>query len=128
MADLTPGEKRWTILYGAYRGPEQQALLEVYRGMGRYVNYVMPIRPAAGADSTRLEHVLWLGTAESNPLIADLVARRILPSPSGPQGFTLDGRIAPSVSLFAEMLWNPNQTDSELLARAMRPYVNCTTV
>jgi hypothetical protein len=34
-----------------------------------------------------------------------------------------DARVQPSVALFAEMLWNPRQSDAELLARAMRPYV-----
>ena len=31
-------------------------------------------------------------------------------------------RIQPSVSLFAESLWNPHQSDAEILIRAMRPY------
>ncbi len=35
-------------------------------------------------------------------------------------------RIQPSVALFAETLWNPRQSDTDLLARAMRPY--CTRV
>jgi hypothetical protein len=30
--------------------------------------------------------------------------------------------IQPSVALFAETLWNPAQTDAEILGRAMRPY------
>ncbi|MHB9134239.1 MAG: beta-N-acetylhexosaminidase family protein [Armatimonadota bacterium] len=30
--------------------------------------------------------------------------------------------IQPSVALLAEMLWNPHQSDTELLARAMRPF------
>ena len=33
-----------------------------------------------------------------------------------------EARIQPGVALFAEMLWNPQQTDADLLARAMRPY------
>lgn len=31
-------------------------------------------------------------------------------------------RIQPSVALFAEMIWNPRQSDNELLQRAMSPY------
>ena len=89
MSDLTPGEKRWTVLYGSYRGVEQQALFEVYRGFGRYVNYVMPIRLAGEVDPATLEHVVLLGTAATNPRIADLVARKVVPAPGGAQGFTL---------------------------------------
>jgi len=39
-----------------------------------------------------------------------------------------EARIQPSVSLFAETVWNPHQSDAEILARAMRPYVTTTTV
>jgi hypothetical protein len=39
-----------------------------------------------------------------------------------------EARIQPSVSLFAETLWNPRQSDAELLSRAMRPYVTPTSV
>jgi hypothetical protein len=39
-----------------------------------------------------------------------------------------EARIQPGVSLFAEMLWNPRQSDADLLVRAMRPYVTPTTV
>jgi hypothetical protein len=31
--------------------------------------------------------------------------------------------IQPSVALFAETLWNPHQTDNDILSRALRPYV-----
>jgi len=34
----------------------------------------------------------------------------------------LELQVQPSVALFAETLWNPHQSDTELLARAMRPY------
>jgi hypothetical protein len=36
----------------------------------------------------------------------------------------LDEAIAPSVSLFAETLWNPERSDREILASAMSPYYN----
>ena len=108
MADLTPGEKRWTILYGSYAGIEQQALLELHRGFGRYVNYVLPIRAAQDVDlktwqpvlargkdrqhrryQPGCEHTVLLGTARSNRLIAGLLKRKVIPAPPGPQGFTL---------------------------------------
>ena len=35
--------------------------------------------------------------------------------------------IQPSVALFAETLWNPHQSDADLLTRALRPYLTATT-
>lgn len=89
MADLTPGEKRWTVLYGEYRGLEQQALTELYRGLNLYVNYVMPVRAAAEVEPASLEHVLLLGTAATNPRIAGLIAQKAIPAPTGAEGYTL---------------------------------------
>lgn len=89
MADLTPGEKRWTVLYGSYQGLEQQALTELYRGLNHFVNYVLPIRPAGQADPKALEHVLLLGTAANHPDIAELLASKVIPATPGPQGYTL---------------------------------------
>ena len=108
MADLTPGEKRWTMLYGAYEGLEHQALLELHRGFTNYLNYVLPIRAAQevapktlevrlkpGTDRQHrryqpvCEHVVLLGTAKTNPLIANLLKRKVIPAPKGAQGFTL---------------------------------------
>ncbi len=107
MADLTPGEKRWTLVYGSYEGVEQQALTELYRGLNLYVNYVLPVRPASDVDPKTLalrlkpgtdrqsrryqpvcEHVVLLGTVRSNPVIAQLVADKVIPAPAGAQGFT----------------------------------------
>ncbi len=98
MADLTPGEKRWTLAFGDYRGLEQQAILELYRGLQLFVNYVMPLRDAAGVDPALLEHVLLVGTARSNRLLAALLADKRIPAPPGPQGYTLWIGQAP---------WNP---------------------
>lgn len=36
----------------------------------------------------------------------------------------LEEKIQPSVALFAETLWNPWQSDADLLARATRPFLN----
>jgi hypothetical protein len=103
MSDLTPGEKRWTVLYGTYESVEQQALLELHRGFSLYLNYVLPIRAATDVDPTTLqplaesgrryqppcEHLVLIGTACTNRIIADLVARRVIPAPAGAQSFTL---------------------------------------
>jgi len=89
MVDLTPGEKRWTIVYGKNAAVEQYALTELYRNWQFYVPYVLPLREAAGVDLTTLEHVLLVGTAESNPRIAELMARGVLAAPPGAQGYSL---------------------------------------
>ena len=98
MADLTPGEKRWTLVCGEYQGLEHQAALELYRGMQLFVNYVMPIRAAADVAPAALEHVLLVGTAQTNRHLAALMADGTIPVPPGPQGFTLWIGKAP---------WNP---------------------
>jgi hypothetical protein len=98
MADLTPGEKRWTIVFGNNTGLEHQAVLELYRGMQYPVNYVMPLRAAADVEPAGLEHVLLVGTARSNALLAALLKDKAIPAPPGPQGYTLWIGKAP---------WNP---------------------
>jgi hypothetical protein len=89
MVDVAPGEKRWTLLYGEYQGLEQRAVIDVYRGLQYYVNYVLPLRPARDFGVAKVEHTLLLGTAASNPVIADLIGRGVIPAPPGPQGYTL---------------------------------------
>ena len=66
MADLTPGEKRWTILYGVDQGLEHQALLELYRGFSLYVNYVLPVRSAKDVKPKTLALRLKPGTDRQN--------------------------------------------------------------
>ena len=39
-----------------------------------------------------------------------------------------DARVQSSMALLGETLWNPHQSDAEILARALRPYVTPTTV
>lgn len=89
MVDLTPGEKRWTILYGSYEGVEHYALLTLYRAISFYVPYVLPLRAAGDADPKKLEHVLLIGTTANNPHIAALLANGTIPAPPGAQGYTL---------------------------------------
>ena len=103
MADLTPNEKRWTLLYGTNAGLEKQALIELHRGVAQFLNYVLPIRAASEVDRQTwkprgsaerryqppVEHAIVIGTAKSNRLIADLLAAKVVPAPKGEQGFTL---------------------------------------
>jgi hypothetical protein len=37
-----------------------------------------------------------------------------------------EARIQPGVALLAEMLWNPNQPDPDILARALRPWAGAS--
>jgi hypothetical protein len=89
MVDLTPGEKRWTVLYGGNRAVERQAVVDLYRALQFHVPYVLPIVAAKDVDPGDFEHVVLVGTAGSNPVLADLVARGVIPAPSGAQGYTL---------------------------------------
>ncbi|MCG3146673.1 MAG: hypothetical protein PCFJNLEI_00107 [Verrucomicrobiae bacterium] len=99
MADLTPGEKRWTIIHGG----EKQALAELHRGVAMFLNYVLPVRGATEVDlkswkplgspdrryQPPVEHAIVIGTRTSNRIIADLLARHAVPAPTAAQGFTL---------------------------------------
>lgn len=99
MADLTPGEKRWTILHGG----ETQALVELHRGFANFLNYVLPVRGANEVDPETwkplgsaerryqppVEHAVVIGTKASNRLIAALISRKVIPAPTAAQGFTL---------------------------------------
>ncbi len=89
MVDLTPGEQRWTVLYGAYAGVERTAVQALYRALSFHVPYVLPLMAGAEADPARLEHVLLLGTAATNPHIARLIETGAIPAPPGAQGYTL---------------------------------------
>lgn len=63
------------------------------------------------------------------PLAAHFYRELVANSPGGMlvtalvEDALLEARIQPSVALFADMLWNPHQTDAELMARALLPYV-----
>ncbi len=89
MADVTPGEKRWTLLFGSYEGIEKTAVTWLYREFTSYVNYMMQLHPAKDVDAQKFEHVLIIGSAATNPLIADLIAKKVIPAPPGEQGYTL---------------------------------------
>lgn len=99
MPDLTPGEKRWTIINGG----EKQALAELHRGVSLFLNYVLPVRephevnaetwqplaPSGRRYQPPVEHALVIGTKASNRLIAELLAKNVIPAPTAAQGFTL---------------------------------------
>ncbi|MDD5704678.1 MAG: hypothetical protein PHR35_02050 [Kiritimatiellae bacterium] len=85
-----PG-KRWEILFGDYSGVEQFAVNEAQRYIQAYLPYVPGVAGAAaqsqaGMDSA--EHLLVLGTRESNPLIAQLIDGGILRAPEGAEGYS----------------------------------------
>jgi hypothetical protein len=72
------------------------------------------------------QNQLWY---KNYPLAARFYREMLINSPHGvlATGLVEDGmfeeKIQPSVSLFAETLWNPLQSDNDILSRSMRPYV-----
>ena len=78
---------RWSIVYGSYEGPEAFAVNELQRIAQNYLPYVIEVQSADRFRPEAVEHVLTVGTAANNPLIADFQRRRILQIPAQPEGF-----------------------------------------
>jgi hypothetical protein len=78
--------KRWTIVYGAYRGIEAVAVDELQRIVQGCQPYVVAVRPAAGFKPAPGEFALYVGTPANHPRIEELVRRKQLPLPSSREG------------------------------------------
>jgi hypothetical protein len=89
---------RWTIGFGSYTGVERFALGELNATVQRCMPYVVETIPATDLDLEQAEHVILTGTPESNPRIADLIARELIPAPEGPQAYVIARLDSP---------WNP---------------------
>lgn len=72
----THPERRWEIVYGAYTGMEGHAIDLVQAAIKRYVPYIVSLYPTP----TGKANVLYVGTKESNPQIANLLADVELPA------------------------------------------------
>lgn len=68
-------ERRWEIVYGAYTGMEAHAVDLIQAAVKRYVPYIISLYTAP----TGKANVLYIGTKESNPHIAGLLADVDLP-------------------------------------------------
>jgi hypothetical protein len=66
-------DQRWTLLYGIYRGVERTATTELQRGVQFYLPYVLTIQSADGTDLATMQHLLLVGTVDSNPAVAQLL-------------------------------------------------------
>jgi hypothetical protein len=84
---LYPGV-RWSLQYGSLKGVERTAVIELQRTVQRFLPYVLTVCPAAAPETTG-ENVILAGTAVSNPLIRDLVERRLIAPPAKDEGYTL---------------------------------------
>ena len=78
---------RWQILYGNYQGIERFAVAELQRCLQSYLPYLLPI--SAVNESLAKGHIALLGTVKNNPLIANLVSRKIIVAPSKSEGYTI---------------------------------------
>lgn len=82
---------RWRVVCGAYGGVEQFALDELQRAVQTFHPYVVPVYAAASAGNPKNhpDHLIVVGTAKDNPLIADLAARKLVRVPPKPDAFAL---------------------------------------
>ena len=84
---------RWSLLFGSYEGVEKFAVEEAQRHFQSYLPYVMRVDNAAKSksppDFNLSGHLLLVGTPTDNPLIAQLIEKKAIPSPVGAEGYTL---------------------------------------
>jgi len=78
---------RWRLRFGGFAGVERTAVIEFQKILQYYVPYTLIVE-SASADSPG-EHVALIGTAGSNPVIAQLIAQGKLGAPSGDEGYSI---------------------------------------
>lgn len=103
--------QRWVVLYGAYDGVECFALQELQRMVQSYEPYVLRIGKAPEALADQKEHLILVGTSESNPLIAELVSKKIVTIPDKPESYAivrLDSPWNPKLKILAIAGRDPN--------------------
>ena len=73
---------RWRIVYGSYEGVNAFALDELQRVVQTFFPYVVQVQPAGSAPAQGHEdHLVLVGTAKDNRLIAELEDKRLLTVP-----------------------------------------------
>ncbi len=87
---------RWRLLFGIFSGVERTAVIELQKIVQYYLPYTLVVEPAVGDGP--FEHLVLVGTASSNSLIARLIASGHLCAPVGAEGY--------SIALM-ESPWNP---------------------
>ena len=87
---------RWRIVYGAYSGISAHAVNTLQQSVQRYFPYVVEVLSVAAAEATRAQcHNILLGTPQSHPWIADLLAQGIVRGQEQPEGYTLTCTASP---------------------------------
>jgi len=79
---------RWSLRFGSYAGIERVAVNDLQRLVQEYLPYVVETLPAASGLG-RDEYIILVGTPESNPLLAELVARKQVALPEKAEGYTI---------------------------------------
>lgn len=79
---------RWCLLFGKFQGVERTAVIELQKILQYYVPYTLVVEAARTTPNDK-ECVALVGTATSNPLIADLLDSGKIPAPSGEEGYSL---------------------------------------
>jgi len=80
---------RWTIVYGSDSETEEFAVLELNAIVQRCMPYVIECVPASGFNPKNRQHLILIGTAADNPLIAELISKHHIVEPDKPQGYTI---------------------------------------
>lgn len=80
---------RWRLVIGSYDGIEQFAADELQRTVQLFQPYVLPVNLAAEAPYAADDHLILVGSAANNPLIAELVKRKLVAIPDQPEGYAV---------------------------------------
>jgi hypothetical protein len=91
---------RWEVAFGTYENEEKFATIELQRICQHYLPYVLKVAPAQAELSHYKEHLIMVGTPESNPLIRQLVDQQIIDIPNQKEAY--------HISCFSPA-WNPQQ-------------------
>ena len=87
---------RWRVVYGNESGPVTNfALAELQRRVQADFPYVLEMVPAGTDVAGHSDHLLILGTAASNPLIAELCGKGVLQIPEKEGGYAMVGLVSP---------------------------------
>lgn len=80
---------RWRILYGSYDGVEKLAVNQLQANVQRFLPYVIAVEQGAVEALDGEDHLIVIGTAESNPIVAQAVEEELVPPPPGPEGYSI---------------------------------------
>lgn len=79
---------RWRLNYGSFCGLERTAVVELQKILQYYLPYPLVLETGAKSVSAQ-EHLAVIGTAASNPLIAELLETGKLPAATAAEGYSI---------------------------------------